>query len=169
MILNHLTDEQRNEMAMIELAFHILDEKKEVMPFKELVAVMKEFKGFSDAEMQERLVQFYTDLNTAGTFISLGHNTWGLRDWYPLDAIDEEVQELAKPKKRRKKAATAEADVEIEDEEEDFEEKEPELGEEPLILSDKNADDDDIDGDLKDHLPDGIEGDLTIVDDKEEI
>lgn len=71
-------------------------------------------------------------------------------------------------KKRRKKAATAEAEVEIE-EEEDFEEKEPELGEEPLVLSDKNADDDDIDGDLKDHLPDGIEGDLTIVDDKEEI
>mgnify|MGYP002376377466 CR=1 FL=1 len=168
LILNHLTDEQRQEMSLIELAYHILDEKKEVMPFKDLTTVMSEFKGMSQTEMQERLVQFYTDLNTAGTFISLGHNTWGLRDWYPLDAIDEEVQELAKPKKRRKKAAVAEVD-EIEDEEEDFEEKEPELGEEPIVLSDKNADDDDIDGDLKDHLPDGIEGELTIVDDKDEI
>ena len=118
MILNHLTDEQRQEMSLIELAYHILDEKKEVMPFKDLTTVMSEFKGMSPTEMQERLVQFYTDLNTAGTFISLGHNTWGLRDWYPLDAIDEEVQELAKPKKRRKKAAVAEVD-EIEDEDDD--------------------------------------------------
>lgn len=37
------------------------------------------------------MVQFYTDLNTDGRFLSTGENIWGLRDWYSVDDIEEKI------------------------------------------------------------------------------
>ncbi|WP_411026234.1 DNA-directed RNA polymerase subunit delta, partial [Salmonella sp. s58078] len=61
------------------------------------VKEIQAFLGLKDAEIRERLVQFYTDLTIDGNFISLGNNTWGLRAGYPMDASDEEVQTQTTP------------------------------------------------------------------------
>lgn len=98
--LSKLTQEERKELSLIDVAHFVLEEKREVINFSELVDEIKKFMNLSDDEMKERLVQFYTDMNIDGNFISLGNNTWGLRAWYPIDAIDEEVQTQTKPKKK---------------------------------------------------------------------
>ncbi|EUJ32733.1 DNA-directed RNA polymerase subunit delta [Listeria floridensis FSL S10-1187] len=170
MDLSKLTQEERKELSLIDVAHFVLEEKREVINFSELVDEIKKFMNLSDDEMKERLVQFYTDMNIDGNFISLGNNTWGLRAWYPIDAIDEEVQTQTKPKKKRKKDDDDEDDEEevsdddMMDDDVDYEDDDivEELGEEEISLSDGLVDEDD---DMDDHLPDGIEGDLATVED----
>jgi hypothetical protein len=36
------------------------------------------------SKIENRIVQFYTDLNTDGRFLNVGENIWGLRDWYSV-------------------------------------------------------------------------------------
>ncbi|WP_239255110.1 DNA-directed RNA polymerase subunit delta [Listeria ilorinensis] len=168
MDLSKLSQEERTELSLIEVAHYVLEQRREVITFPELVKEIQNFLGLSEAEIKDRLVQFYTDMNIDGNFISLGNNTWGLRAWYPIDAIDEEVQtQTKKVKKKRKK----DDDDEDEDEEDvlmdddiDYEDDDEveELGEEEISLSEGLVDEDE---DMDDHLPDGIEGDLATVED----
>lgn len=76
---------------MIEVAHAILEERADVMDFSDLVNQIQNYLGKSDSEIRDALAQFYTDLNIDGSFISLGDNRWGLRSWYAIDSIDEEV------------------------------------------------------------------------------
>lgn len=161
--LKNLTQEERSELSLIDVAHFILEQRKETILFPELVKEIQTFLGLKDAEIRERLVQFYTDMNIDGNFISLGNNTWGLRAWYPMDAIDEEVQTQTTPKKKRKSDDDNE-DEEILDDDVDYDDEEvvEELGEEEITLADVLLDEDEDDDD---HLPDGIEGDLATVED----
>ena len=98
MILKQFEGQDRKDLSMIEVAHAILEQKGDVVDFTEL----------SELELESRMVRFYTDLNIDGRFISLGENRWGLRGWYPIDAIDEEIISSAeaeddRPVSRRKK------------------------------------------------------------------
>lgn len=161
--LKNLTQEERSELSLIDVAHFILEQRKETILFPELVKEIQAFLGLKDAEIRERLVQFYTDMNIDGNFISLGNNMWGLRAWYPMDAIDEEVQTQTTPKKKRK-SDDDDDDEEILDDDVDYDDEEivEELGEEEITLADVLLDEDE---DEDDHLPDGIEGDLATVED----
>ncbi|MBC1469938.1 DNA-directed RNA polymerase subunit delta [Listeria welshimeri] len=163
MDLKNLTQEERSELSLIDVAHFILEQRKETILFPELVKEIQAFLGLKDAEIRERLVQFYTDMNIDGNFISLGNNMWGLRAWYPMDAIDEEVQTQTTPKKKRK-SDDDDDDEEILDDDVDYDDEEivEELGEEEITLADVLLDEDE---DEDDHLPDGIEGDLATVED----
>ena len=59
-----------------------------------LYDIIDEFKSLGNYEYDEienRIVQFYTDLNTDGRFLNVGENQWGLRDWYSVDDIEEKI------------------------------------------------------------------------------
>ena len=87
--LRQFEGERKEEVSMIRVAKAVLEEKGEVMDFNEIVQEVANFAGLDETVMSNRVVQFYTDMNVDGEFISLGENTWGLRNWYPVDSINE--------------------------------------------------------------------------------
>lgn len=198
MELKHFDGQNKKELSMIEVAHAILEEEKEVLDFSELMNQLKEYLELSSDDVLKRASQFYTDLNIDGSFISLGENRWGLRSWYPIDSIDEEVtqgnEDDMPRRKKRKKTSAFVSDDEIDYNDDDPEdeadladddtddadeieygdtvevdehgvmvddEDEEDLGKYKEDLSEIGADDDD------DELPDGVEGDLSIIDDED--
>lgn len=178
-------DVDRNELSMIEVAHAILEDRGERMAFADIVNEVQKYLNKSDEEIRQRLPQFYTDMNTDGRFISMGENVWALRTWFKFEAVDEEVDhpeddgDEASTRKHHKKVnaflATTEGDDVI-----DYENDDPE---DEDLSDDSDADEDDADGNSgddydydddyddneddedDDSLPDGIEGQLSQLDD----
>ncbi|KKE77769.1 MULTISPECIES: DNA-directed RNA polymerase subunit delta [Bacillaceae] len=151
MSLKDYSPEQIENMSMLELASIILKEEKKALHFKDVFDKVAEVKGFSEAEKEEKIAQFYTDLNVDGRFTTLGSNMWGLKRWYPIEQADEEVHT---PKKKKKKATKKKRKEEEIDEEEDFEEEDDLLEDEDIdeVFDDEeedlDEDDEELDPDL---------------------
>lgn len=158
MELKKLDGINKNELSMVEVAHAILEEKNEVLDFNQLLVEIQEYMELSDEALEARMARFYTDLNIDGSFISLGDNRWGLRDWYPIDSIDEEIatsmedEEVKKPRKKRKKVNA----FGTEDDLIDYNDDDPEDEE---LLDDEDLDSDDLDDDMDVDLDDDDEED----------
>lgn len=87
--LKQFEDKHIDEIAMIDVAKAVLEQKGEVMTFADILEDVSKFLKISDKDLERRVPQFYTDINVDGEFISLGENSWGLRTWYPVDSINE--------------------------------------------------------------------------------
>lgn len=107
MELKQFTGINKEELSMIEVAHAILENKGSIVDFADLLVAIQEYLGFNDSELETRMTRFYTDINIDGRFISLGDNRWGLRAWYAIDEIDEEIitsaEEEETPKRKLKK------------------------------------------------------------------
>ncbi len=158
MELKKLDGINKNELSMVEVAHAILEAKNEVLDFNQLLVEIQEYMELSDEALEARMARFYTDLNIDGSFISLGDNRWGLRDWYPIDSIDEEIatsmedEEVKKPRKKRKKVNA----FGTEDDLIDYNDDDPEDEE---LLDDEDLDSDDLDDDMDIDLDDDDEED----------
>ena len=153
MELKKLDGINKNELSMVEVAHAILEAKNEVLDFNQLLVEIQEYMELSDEALEARMARFYTDFNIDGSFISLGDNRWGLRDWYPIDSIDEEIatsmedEEVKKPRKKRKKVNA----FGTEDDLIDYNDDDPEDEE---LLDDEDLDSDDLDDDMDVDLDD---------------
>ena len=164
MSLNQYSKEQLQEMSFIEITYDLLVESKQAKPFNEIMDEIISVLNLSEKEVKSRIAQFYTDMNIDGRFLALGDNRWGLRVWYPVDHVEEEVVPVVKPKKKKAKKAK---------DEDDFDEVEEDLGfddidefeEEIIDDEDDSFDEDDLD-DTDDDL---IEDDLELVDEDEDL
>lgn len=110
MELEVFAGQEKSELSMIEVARAILEERgrDHEMYFSDLVNAIQVYLEKSDADIREALPFFYSDLNVDGSFIPLGDNKWGLRSWYGIDEIDEEIVTLeddedGAPKRKRKR------------------------------------------------------------------
>ena len=65
--------------------------KKATMNLYDIIDEFRSLGGYDYEEIENRVVQFYTDLNTDGRFLNVGENEWGLRDWYSVDDIEERL------------------------------------------------------------------------------
>ena len=159
MELKKLDGINKNELSMVEVAHAILEAKNEVLDFNQLLVEIQEYMELSDEALEARMARFYTDLNIDGSFISLGDNRWGLRDWYPIDSIDEEIatsmedEEVKKPRKKRKKVNA----FGTEDDLIDYNDDDPEDEE---LLDDEDLDSDDLDDDMDVDLDDDDEDEI---------
>lgn len=149
MKLRELSKEELIEESFVDLTYAMLEETHETRTYSELVAEIENLLGLSKEDMKARLVQFYTDLNIDGRFLILGENRWGLREWYPVEQIEEESAPTVKV--RKKKAKTQEEDdfddldLEHEDELEfdDFDEDDDEDDDDDVVIR-PDEDEDDI-------------------------
>ncbi|OAH48344.1 DNA-directed RNA polymerase subunit delta [Dietzia cinnamea] len=173
MSLNRYSKEELQEMSLIEVAFEILKDKKQAITFQELMAEIKKVMKLDEAEVTERMVQFYTDINIYGRFMSQGEGRWGLRVWYPVDQIEEDNVTTVKPKKKKSKKAVDEDDLdldefdEIDEEDLDFDDDIEEFDEDDDDLDDDDDDDDEeFDEDIED--TDDFEDEDELLEDEDE-
>ena len=173
-----MTDEQLAEESLIELAYAILEDKKQAMPLNDLLKEIQKLNGISDADLKARLVQFYTDLNVEGRFLLNQENGWGLREWYKVETIEEETAPTIKTRKKKAKAAEEDEElVDLDEEdvlfEEDFdefveeEEEEAEDADEDIDFVEEDIDED-IDADIDEELIDEEDGFIIEDEDEEE-
>ena len=180
----------KNELSMIEVAHAILEQRGDVMDFSDLANQIQNYLGKSDSEIRDSLAQFYTDLNIDGSFISLGDNRWGLRSWYAIDSIDEEVNhgidEEDEDTPRRRKRKKVNAFINDDEDAIDYNDDDPEdtdLSDEDDddLFEDEDDDDEEIaaynsdlqeigadTGDDEEEIPGNIEEDLSIIEDDDE-
>lgn len=120
MKIRDLSKEELIEESFVDLTYAILEETHETKTYPELVVEIEQLLGLSKEDMKARLVQFYTDMNIDGRFLILGENRWGLREWYPVEQIEEESAPTVKARKKKAKVADDEEfedmDLEMEDE-----------------------------------------------------
>jgi DNA-directed RNA polymerase subunit delta len=172
--LKQLSKEELRQTSFIELAHEIMTDKKQPVTFKEVLKEITSLLGISESEAKSRLVQFYTDLNIDGRFIALGENRWGLREWYPVDQIEEETVPTMKSTKKKKAKKKVEEDLDLEEFDDLDEDLDDDLDYDDLDdtdddddLTDDDDDDDDDDADVDD-TADVIE-DIDVDDDEEEL
>lgn len=101
-----LDQQNKSELSLIEVAHAILQKNKHEMNFKDLYQEVGKYLGKKKKEMDNSVVEFYTDLNVDGSFISLGNDVWGLRDWYPFESVDEETNHNEDVKEMSDKATS---------------------------------------------------------------
>ncbi|WP_199171334.1 DNA-directed RNA polymerase subunit delta [Sporosarcina sp. P18a] len=133
MNIHDMTKEELLEESLINITHQVLTERRESLTLAELMEEFRKLTGITENELKAKLLQFYTDLNIDGRFLAIQDNRWGLREWYPVDQIEEETAPVVKVrKKKKKKKDYDEDDIEDEDddEEEIFDEEYVELGEE---------------------------------------
>ncbi|WP_337969591.1 DNA-directed RNA polymerase subunit delta [Virgibacillus salexigens] len=149
MSLKDFSHEQIQNMSMIELASLILLDEKKAIHFKDIFNKLADLRGYSEEEKQATIAQFYTDLNVDGRFITIGENMWGLKRWYPVEQMDEEVTNAPKKKKKAKKKE--EANESEEEENLDITDDEMEIFDEDFdIDEDLDELDEDFDEDFDD-------------------
>ncbi|MCA1010921.1 DNA-directed RNA polymerase subunit delta [Halobacillus halophilus] len=174
MSVKELSKDQINETSMIELATIILEEEREAIDFNEIFQRIAKLKGFTEAEKEQYIAQFYTDMNIDGGFMTIGTNRWGLKKWYPVEQMEEEIANLPQKRKKKKKKPSKLLEDELgvsdyDSNEEDDPEEDVELTDEDLDLDD----DDDYDGDYEDDDLDEeeeeiVEDDVSFVGDEDE-
>ncbi len=172
-----MTQEQLREESLIDIAYAILEDRKSAIGFNELLAEIKSYNGMTDAELKERLVQFYTDLNVEGRFLLNQENGWGLREWYKVETIEEETAPTVKTRKKKKAVDEDEDEddiLELDEEdvvfEEDFDEfvDEDEDDEEDVVEELELLEDDieELDAEIEEELIDGDDDDFELDDEE---
>ena len=184
MELNVFAGQEKSELSMIEVARAILEERgrDNEMYFNDLVNEVQTYLEKSNSDIRASLPTFYSDLNVDGSFIPLGENKWGLRSWYAIDEIDEEVITLEEededaPKRKKKRVnAFMEGDEDaIDYGNDDPEDDSYEAPESDSTYDEENPDDEKseveaYDAEINEIVPDdlGEEVELSEEDDEEE-
>ena len=159
--VHQYSQEEINEMSLIEIAYELLVEKNHAVSFQDIMDEVSALAGITEQQVKEKIAQFYTELNIDGRFLAIGDNQWGLRVWYPVDQVAEEIVNPAKAKKKKKAKKVVEEDLEFDDPEEIIDD---------LDILDDDLDDDDDDDDLEDidlldDLDDDLDDDDDLIDD----
>jgi len=72
------------EKSMLEIAYEIMQEKKNVA-FSTLYSSITKKLGLSEEDAKKKVANFYTQLSLDGRFVAVGNNKWSLRDRLPSE------------------------------------------------------------------------------------
>lgn len=95
------------DMALIDVAYDLLTDDKVKKPknFKLIFEDVVKALGLSEEEANKKMIQFYTDLNVDGRFTCNPEKLWGLKSWFLVEQIEEDIAPTAKSRKKTKVAA----------------------------------------------------------------
>ncbi|WP_209123389.1 DNA-directed RNA polymerase subunit delta [Alkalihalobacillus sp. BA299] len=167
MSISAYSREELEELSMVEVAFHVLKEEKQTFSYFDLIKRVVELKGMSEEQMKQRISYLYTELNVDGRFMCIGDNVWGLKAWYPIEKIEEDII-TAKPRKKAK-ATDDEDEIDVDEDFEDFEDEFEEIEDELDELADDEDSDDFEEEDLDGFSDDDEEEEEFEEDDEEAI
>lgn len=89
MNLKELSKDEIVKISLVDLAYLYLNEENKEFNFLDMFNQVAKIKGMSESAKEDKLAQFYTDLNIDGRFTALGSNNWGLKRWYPMNQTSE--------------------------------------------------------------------------------
>lgn len=175
----NITQEQAEELPMVDLAFLILKEANTPYYYRDLMDEIARIKNISEEDMLDVLAQVYTEINIDGRFACVGNNLWGLKRWYPLDKAEDTVGNAQRPR-----IINDDEDDDLEEDEELYEEEEEDLYNKSSKRSKKRSksdiyddeddededdlDDDELDEDLDDDDPELDEDDAELEEEFED-
>lgn len=117
----------QTKMAIIDVAYDVMKKNtsRKTKDFRVIFAEVANTLGLTEEERTEKITQFYTDLNIDGRFMCTPEKLWGLKSWFLVEQIDEEIVTTTKSKKKKTKLVEDDFDSieEIEREEYSFEEE----------------------------------------------
>lgn len=82
------------QKSSLDVAYELVLEKNEPVAFDVLWAKVVEEQNFTEEEANARIAMFYTNLSLDGRFITLGENTWDLRDRYTFDKVHIDMNDV---------------------------------------------------------------------------
>lgn len=149
-VVDEFSKEELEHKSMLELASIILNKDKKALDFHELFDGVAKLKGLTKKAKDDKIGQFYTEINVDGRFMTVGSNVWGLKEWYPVDQHDEQVTSIPEDE--------LEADEEL-----------VELGEEEKEMEPIDEDDE-VDGVLDEDLEEEeeLDPDMELDEDEED-
>lgn len=144
------SQDEINQLPLVELAWEILRSKKEPFYFRDLMNEIQVLRSMTDEQVMDVIARLYTEINIDGRFICIGQNVWGLKRWYPVD----KTAEKASSKRFVRSTGDAFSDDDEDLLDEDFEDDsavEDEVEESPLysLGDDGDNDEDDTDDDAE--------------------
>ncbi len=78
----------------LDVAYDIMQQSESPLTFQKLWEEICKVQGFDEEESQKRMGKFYTNLFMDGRFITLGENTWDLRDRYTFDRVHIDMNDV---------------------------------------------------------------------------
>ncbi|MDQ0360785.1 DNA-directed RNA polymerase subunit delta [Breznakia pachnodae] len=75
------------QQPMIDIAYDVLNNSKSAVVFIELFNNVSEIKGLTQAQKEDKIAQFYTDLSLDGRFVIMEDNKWDLKSRHRLEEV----------------------------------------------------------------------------------
>ena len=80
--------------AMIDVAYEQLSTKKKPVTFIKLWEEICQIMGFRQAQEEDNIAQFYSDLSLDDRFVCVGENKWDLRERHTYNEVVVDTSEI---------------------------------------------------------------------------
>lgn len=72
---------------MVDIAFELMSKKKKAIVFGKLWEEVSQIRGLTQAQADDRIAQFYTDMSLDDRFVTVEDNKWDLRKRHKFEDI----------------------------------------------------------------------------------
>ncbi|MDR3591014.1 MAG: DNA-directed RNA polymerase subunit delta [Negativicutes bacterium] len=95
-----------NQLSEVDLAYHVLAEKRTALYFRELISEVLTKKGRPLPSIAHAMAEVHTQINMDSRFVHMGKGMWGLTEWLPQRggrAVEETAATISDLSLRREK------------------------------------------------------------------
>lgn len=82
------------QKSNLDVAYELVLKKKNPVQFLKLWEEVSQIQGYTQEAADALIGKFYTNLSLDGRFITLGENTWDLRERYSFDKVHIDMNDV---------------------------------------------------------------------------